>query len=406
MIMISQISSQIYYITFARLLLAFGYTMSYVYIPVYLFEVKKLSPSYVGMISGISTFLGLISWFFANYLSNLLGIRKLILISFGLRTIVFFLSGIVIYLDLSYYSLIPLLFLNSFLLGLSVSPMESYILQHTSEENRNIAFSIHRTGMNIGFSLGPLVGGFLAEYNFSYPFFGTFLLTLISIILVKHSIQKETIILRNLNFKRENINFFSNRILIYFLINSINIFIVMSLLITPLSIFLTHEYSISKYNLGKIYFLNGIMVALFQVPISLWIKNLFLSIQVGTFIYFLGFFSIGVFAQFSFDLNYIYLSVIIITLGELLSISSLQSYISILAEKTTSNMNYNSLNHFVSSYIGFIRTLGWSIGPVLSGWYQEYFQKDPMIIWFLSPLNGLLGILIFYLLIKKYKVNL
>ncbi|MFN3604592.1 MAG: MFS transporter [Leptonema sp. (in: bacteria)] len=398
-----QLPSTIYYISFARLLLAFGYTMSYVFVPVYLSDVKKLPPSLVGLITGISSLLGLVSWFFVNFFSEKLGEKKMILVSFSIRTLVFLLSGIFIYFDFSYFYLILLLFANSFLLGLSVSPMEALIIANTNEDNRNLAFSIHRTGMNLGWALGPLLGGFLADYNYSFPFFGTFFLTLISMVLLNRWLKNEIRIQKSDSLKDNFKNFFQNRILVFFLLNSINIFIVMSLLITPLSVFLTNQHNITKVNLGKLYFLNGIMIVLFQVPVSLWTKNLFFSIQIGTLFYYLGFLSIGIFSYFSLKHSFFYLSIVIISIGELLTISSLHSLISLVAEKTNKNISSRSLNIFVSSYIGFTRTLGWSVGPVFAGWIQEFFNGQPLWIWFFSPITGLLGIGIHMYLGRKVK---
>lgn len=403
--MIPHLSSEIYYITLARLLVAFGYTMSYVFIPIYLLEVKKLSPTLIGMISGISTFIGLISWFFVNILSNLFGEKKVILISFAIRTFIFLISGIIIYFDFSYIYLIPFLFANSFLLGLSVSPMESLILQKSNQENRNIAFSIHRVGMNIGWSLGPLLGGYLVEIHYAVPFYGTSFFTFFSLILLNNFIREEPKIKTSSSFKETYKSFFNNKILVFFLINSINIFIVMSLLITPLSVFITTYYAVSKVSIGKLYFLNGILVVLLQVPISIWFKNLFFSIQMGTFLYYIGFLSVGIFAHFFLSFHYFYLSVIVITLGELLSISSLHSFLSILAEKTNKNIELYSLNNFVSSYVGFIRTLGWSIGPIFSGWIQDLFFQKPLWIWFMSPITAILAIVINQYLWKYNKIK-
>ncbi len=403
--MIIHLSSEIYYITLARLFVAFGYTMSYVFIPVYLLEVKKLSSTFIGMISGISTLIGLTSWFFVNLLSNFFGERKVILISFAIRTLIFFMIGLFIYFDFSYIALIPLLLINSFLLSLSVSPMESLVMQKSSPANRNIAFSIHRIGMNIGWSFGPLLGGFLVEYDYSIPFFGTSLLTILTLILFSFFIKDEPKIQKSNQIKEDYKNFFNNKILVLFLINSIHIFIVMSLLITPLSVFITHYYSVSKISLGKIYFLNGIMVVLLQLPISVWFKNLFYSIQLGTFFYFLGYLSIGIFSQFHLPFSCLYLSVIVITLGELLSISSLHSFISILADKTNQNINTHSLNNFVSSYLGLIRTIGWSIGPIFSGLIQDFFSEDPLWIWIFSPITAIFAIFINFYLWKHYKIK-
>lgn len=403
--MFKSIPISVYYITIARMLIAFGYTMSYVYIPVYLYESKHLSAGLVGTISGIATFLGLAGWFPASTLTQKIGEKQLMLYSFLLRALNFLFIGIIIYWDLHYWFLIPFLLFNSFLLGISVSPMESFLLNTTTHENRNIAVSIHRTGMNFGWAFGPFVGGILAEYHYALPFIGTFILTLFAVVLIYLKINP----IHNNMLKQNDVNlksfrlFFSNKLFLFFSFNSLNLFIMMSLLITPLSVFLTGHYSISKIYLGKLYLINGLMVVFLQIPISLFFKNLTLSIQLGLFLYFIGYVSIGIFSQYNF-LNFIYLGVVIITIGEILSVSPVHTVASFFA-KENSKLEDSILNSYVSSFIGFIRSLGWSFGPIIAGWIQVWFSS-PLIIWLLSAIFGIIGIIINQILFYLRKKNL
>ncbi|GIX42390.1 MAG: MFS transporter [Leptospiraceae bacterium] len=397
--MLRTIPLSVYYITIARMLLAFGYTMSYVFIPVYLYQIKHLSAGIVGTITGLSTLFGLTGWIPASTLIQKLGEKKLMVYSFLIRAFNFLFIGCIIYFDLNYFFLIPFLLLNSFLMGISVSPMESFLLNMTDHNNRNIAVSIHRTGMNIGWAFGPFIGGILAEKHFALPFAGTFFLTLAAVILIFFKIHSEESKPSNskkyISFQSLKI-FLSNKLFLFFSINSLNLFILMSLLITPLSVFLTGHYNISKTDLGKLYLLNGLMVGFLQIPISLWFKNLYFSIQTGLALYFIGYLSIGIFAEMNFFHQLLYISIIIITLGEILSVSPVHTVSSFFA-KENSQLEDSILNGYVSSFIGFIRSFGWSIGPIIAGWIQDWFHS-PLLIWLLSASFGIIGILVFQIL--------
>jgi len=398
--MLKSIPYTVYFLTISHMLIAFGYTMSYVFIPVYLFEVKHLSAGIVGSITGIATLFGLLGWLPASFLTQKIGEKPLMIFSFTIRALNFFFLGWIIYFDLSYFSLIPFLLLNTFLMGISISPLESYILNITTKDNRNIAVSIHRTGMNIGWAFGPFVGGMLAHINYSLPFFGTFILTLFAVFMIQLTI--------NSNFKNSwsskiSFNsfkiFFARKKFLLFALNSLNLFILMSLLITPLSVFLTSHFQISKMDLGKLYLLNGLMVSFLQIPFSLWIKDLYFSVQAGLFLYFLGYFSVGLFSEFH-QVELIFLSMIIITIGEILSVSAVYTLASFFA-KENMLLDDGTINSYVSSFMGFIRSLGWSLGPIVAGWIQNFVQS-PLMVWFLSSVFGIIG-LIFYAIIFRLK---
>lgn len=385
----------VYYITIAHMLLAFGYTMSYVFIPIYLFEIKKLSPGIIGTITGTATIFGLLGWLPASSLTIKLGEKQLMMYAFSLRALNFLIIGIIIYYDLNYIFIIPFLFFNTFIMGISISPLESFLLNITNLNNRNIALSIHRTGVNFGWAFGPFIGGILSEKNFAIPFFGTFALTLIAVLFLNFTViyenSKTKFPISGIVVKRV----FSNKNFLYFTLNTIQLFIMMSLLITPLSIFLTEHHHISKTNLGKLYFLNGLLVVLLQIPISIWIKNLFLSLQTGMLLYFLGFFSIGIFSFWK-NLNLLYISILILTIGEMLAVSPAQTIASILAQENEEIDSFSSNSH-VSSFFGFIRSTGWAIGPIIAGWIQEFFTS-PIEIWFLSSIFGLTGFIVYQIL--------
>ncbi|MCX7811047.1 MAG: MFS transporter [Leptospiraceae bacterium] len=398
--MLKSIPYTVYFLTISHMLIAFGYTMSYVFIPVYLFEVKHLSAGIVGSITGLATFFGLLGWLPASFLTQKMGEKLLMIVSFTIRSLNFFFLGWIIYFDLPYLSLIPFLLLNTFLMGISISPLESYILNITTKDNRNIAVSIHRTGMNIGWAFGPFVGGILAHINYALPFFGTFALTLFAVFLIQLTISSNFRNSKSYKISYKSFKtFFTQKKFLLFSLNSLNLFILMSLLITPLSVFLTSHFQISKMDLGKLYLLNGLMVSFLQIPFSLWIKDLYFSVQAGLFLYFVGYFSVGFFSEFH-HLELIFLSMVIITIGEILSVSAVYTLASFFA-KENSELDDGTINSYVSSFIGFIRSLGWSIGPIIAGWIQDFVQS-PLMVWFLSSVFGIVG-LIFYAIIFRLK---
>jgi MFS family permease len=108
---------------------------------------------------------------------------------------------------------------------------------------------------------------------------------------------------------------------------------------------------------------------------------------------------VGFFSEFH-HLELIFLSMVIITIGEILSVSAVYTLASFFA-KENSELDDGTINSYVSSFIGFIRSLGWSIGPIIAGWIQDFVQS-PLMVWFLSSVFGIVG-LIFYAIIFRLK---
>lgn len=68
--------------------------------------------------------------------------------------------------------------------GLVEPTLQALIVDVTTPQNRQAAFSLTYLGHNIGFSVGPLVAGFLFTYNYRILFFGDAVTTIIAVTLV------------------------------------------------------------------------------------------------------------------------------------------------------------------------------------------------------------------------------
>ncbi len=395
---LTQIPFIVYIISLVQMLLSLAYTMSYTIVPIYL-NSQNLLPSEIGLISGLSTFTGILGWLPAAKLTKILGEKKLLILSLSGRGISFLLIGIFVYIDVYFLFIIFFLFINTFLMGLNITPLESYLISNSKNLNQNLVYSIYRTSMNAGWAIGPLLGGYLAKQNLVYPFLATSFLILILSIVVFFFFKNQNYNENQRKLSSGKFIIFKNLPFFFFCLNSLNLFVTMSLLITPLSLFLVHNYSVDSFEIGKLFFLNGIMVVFFQIPLSFFIKNLAFGLQLGLFLYFTGFISVGIFSYY-FDFQWIYLSMFIITTGEILSVSSMY----VLANKYANQYEIKISPGYVSSTIGFLRTSGWAMGPPIAGLFQEMIAS-PILVWFFSSAFTIFGIFINSIIFYKYKLD-
>lgn len=150
------------------------------------------SPAYRGAVLGILIGLTPLTQFFSapllGAISDLKGRKKTLI--YG--TFVGFIGYGLAILGVSLHSL-PLLFLYRILLGIAsgtVSVAQAMIADISTEDNKALRFSLFSTSLGLGFTVGPFLGGKLADASLSSwcgyatPFVAASMMSLISLVIV------------------------------------------------------------------------------------------------------------------------------------------------------------------------------------------------------------------------------
>jgi MFS family permease len=136
-------------------------------------------------------------------------------------------------------------------------------------------------------------------------------------------------------------------------------------------VYSVNRVGITKTQLGVLFSLNGLMVVAFQYFIThlIPVKRLLTALWIGSFIYAVGYFSVGVANSFMF----LFVSVIVITIAEMIVSPSSLSYASLIAD----------VRH-KGRYMGFFnlsQSLGWSFAPLIGGILLDTFSGRSLVIW-------------------------
>ncbi len=139
-----------------------------------------ISVSVVGIIVAVNSALGMIGAMIGGKLVDTIGRKKILMIfrtasGVGYVICAFVKMPVIITL---------LLMLSSFLGGFSQPVYSTIITDLTEGEERKAAFSLEYMAMNIGFSVGPLLAGFLYENYLTWLFLGDAITTFISVFLI------------------------------------------------------------------------------------------------------------------------------------------------------------------------------------------------------------------------------
>lgn len=245
---------------------------------------------------------------------------------------------------------------------------DSLIADLTTPENRAGAYALCYMGWNIGFAVGPTIGGLLFENHLSWVFIGDAITALLALTLVFVGV-KETIHLsreevadasRELEKKEEGsiINVLLRRpILIYFALIMFGYNFVYSQWSFLMPMHIDKIISDGSKYFGTLASLNGIVVMVLTPFITKLLEKTrnTKSMVYGGILYAVGFGMLG----FLNTIGFFYISVIIFTLGEIT--------LSISTSPFIANHTPSSHRGRMSSMVGIIMGAGYTFGPLFMG---------------------------------------
>lgn len=324
----------------------------------------------VGIIVAINSFVGLIASAHGGKLIDVMGRKKIFII---------FRTTSAIAIALCAFTRDPivltgLLILSNFLGGYSLPVYSTIITDITEGEQRKTAFSLQYMALNIGFSVGPLLAGFLYNNYLVWLFLGDAITTFASVILVaifipetmpkKEEISKlkdnklekaeEGTLIQAL-IKRPTLLLFSFIIVIYF--------IVFSQFNFGLSLQIGEVFGDKSATIfGSLMAVNAVLCSIIPMFLTALTGKLkaSLNIAVGGILYAIGF---GM--MFFINSYFLFiLSTMLWTMGEILIATNTNVYI---ADHTPASHRgrFNSI-------FPIIRKLGFMIGPIIAGVYVKY----------------------------------
>lgn len=255
-----------------------------------------------------------------------------------------------------------------FFFGISDPAHSSIVADVTTPENRDGAFSLTYLGFNIGFAVGPLVGGLLFENHLKWFFIGDAITTLIATILIAvfiketiHHTEEEMGQDRKMEEREEgsivSVILQRPQILIFSVIFfGYNFAYSMWGFLMPLHVESIYSGSGAAI-FGKLSALNGLVVMLFTpILTKLFIRKKHVRKMIyGGALYLLGFGILGFVGHIASFIA----SVLIFTLGEIVCAISSMPYIN----NNTPVSHRGRMNALLPVLFG----TGYSLGPLVMG---------------------------------------
>jgi MFS family permease len=360
-------------IFFAALINRTG-TMVLPFLAIYLTQKMGQSPAGAGL---VITFYGLgafISAPFIGRLSDKVGALRVMTFSLILSAIVLF-----IYPFLKTYTLILFLTLLLSIISEAFRPSSMSLISETvSAEFRRPAFSLNRLAINLGMSIGPVVGGFLAVAHFNLIFYVDGITSILAGIFLIFApwnpkpsvyVNNKTDLSNGIKPNFTKLSLLKDRRLFYFLIAILPVPIVYLQHQAAMPLFLVRNLHFSPSTYGILFTINTVLIILVEVPLNNYFRHWSdrKTLTIGALLSGIGFGSMA----FAASIGTLVVSIIIWTFGEMITFPACSAYMSEIAPENRRG-EYMGIYQMTFSF-------AFTIGPWLGTLVLENY--GPFILW-------------------------
>jgi len=362
----------VWIITIIQFFTVIGFSICMPFLSLYLYQDRGLSMTMVGIILLAAGLCSAVSQALGGALSDRFGRRPVLLIAAFVS--IFLYSGLAILIGVSapVWAITVAYIAGRSMLTITRPVISAMVADFTAKEKLTEAYGILRIGANIGWAAGPAIGGYLATFLPYGWLFGVPVLTCAIVSLIVFFFVHES---SHGTGRRVGVRSIlppaGDRAFLVFTMVSLLLFIVMGQMASTLSIFAVDRVGFSTAQYGLLLTLNGLIVILFQYPVTLALKRVakFRALIVGSLLYALGYLSFGWITQFGWALG----AMAIITAGEIIHSPVT---LSVIGELSPQDQRGRYMGLF-----GLSETIGMSMGPLVGGLLLDAFPSDMRLVW-------------------------
>ncbi len=362
-----------------------GFAVSIPFIAIYFHSNLNMSMSQIGLFFGAMAVVRSVFQAVAGEMSDRMERRYLLIYSQLFRSVAFALLAVAMYHGWGFIPIASFLLINS-VFGAVYQPTANAMVSDIMPKAQRLdGYAITRSAGNLGWAVGPAIGGFTADYSYGTLFVISTAVTLASAMIFwlflnspKTAVTAERFRLKDIIAIKDD-PFLARHCMLIFLL-----YLVVAQLMAPFSVYAVNMAGISEHQLGLLYTLNGLMVVALQIPVTNLMRKRKLTTQLaaGAFLYAVGYGSVGILTGFHFFAA----AIIVVTLGEILMSPPSLTLTAQLAPEGRMGRYMGTFGFFVAS--------GWSFGPLYGGVVLDRFGNHPAAAWMaISSLALVAGIL-------------
>ncbi|WP_373047810.1 MFS transporter [Vulgatibacter sp.] len=364
----------IWRLALARSINTMGFSLVMPFLALYLVRDRGASGATFGLVYLLSGICSAVGQAVAGELTDRVGRRKVMVGGLLFRMLTMAALGFAVLAEGPVLLVGGLVVLAGFLRAIFEPPASAAVTELAPPQARVAAFGLQRMGVNLGWAVGPALGGLLAAQSYGALFFVAAPATLLAILAVlpipdgggSAARSAEPFTPRAIAAAlRENRPFalYLGLVLVASIL-TVQIF-------STLSVYASTELGLTEADVGLLYTVNGVLVVLFQVP-AVQLVGLFgmrRTLVLGAALYAAAYLLFGAAAGFVG----LALGMAVLTLGEVIFAPALSDLAATLGDPKRMGRAFG--------LFGLTQSLGLSLGPLLGGVAYDGLRGDPLTLW-------------------------
>ncbi len=259
------------------------------------------------------------------------------------------------------------------------------------------AFGLLRVGQNLGWVIGPLVGGVLAAFSYGSLFLLAAASSIVASILVLIYVHEPALTKGTADrFRFKDILDIKNdKKFMFFCIASLPLFIVLGQLVSTFAVFSEGVRGMTTVEVGYLYAINGLMVVAFQFWVARHISRYRMTtvLAFSAALYAVGYSLVGIPGGFAV----LAVSIIITTVGEILASPAGMNMVADMSPEA-------ERGRYMGVY-GLFNSLAWSLGPFVGGSLYDVLVYDPSMLWSVIGGIAVISMVLYLILGHRMRAN-
>jgi MFS family permease len=353
-----------------------GLSLVMAFMAIYLVDGRGLSATLYGTIFLIANLVQSLTQGYAGELSDRIGRLRVITAALGTRAFVIAGLGFAVLHDADIVTIGAILVVSSALRGCFDPVAYAFVADVAAPDQRVAAFGLQRMGTNLGWAIGPALGGFLA---LSVPYGEVFFCAAGALIVSAIATTRVTAVHvagdadepTSVSLREAFAEALGRPDVTVFLIGTLLVAVTHVQLFSTLSIFAASELHLDNGEIGLLYTVNGIAVLLLQIPAVALIERVGVgrSLIVAPLVYAGGFVLFG--AAEGFVLAAV--AVFAITVGEVVLAPAHQTAAAELGDPSRMGRAFGLL--------GTMKMLGVAVAPLIGGVIYDHLRDQHVVMW-------------------------
>jgi MFS family permease len=349
-----------------------GWSTSFTYLSLYLYQERSIPMTLVGVVLLISGISSGVCQIIGGIMGDRFGHRRMVVLFSLAGVLASTVLAILIGVKAPTWSVVLSAIMVPTLGAGAYPPLNAIIAGVSPKDRLTESYSLQAIAGNVAWAIGPLLGGFMLGFaSFSWLFgIGAVVkaIGLVGILFLPGDLRtEESKRTTGVNLK----SLTSNPNVIIFSLISLPFFLTMTQWGGTLSVFTVDRIGFSTEQYGLLMSISGILIIIFQYPISRRIgtENIRKALVLGCLFYAVGFLSLAWVKIFATAVG----SIVIMVIGEMLFVPTALAAVGQLSGPEDKGKSMG--------FYGLCNTMGFSIGPLLGGSLLDAYPRTPLYVW-------------------------